>query len=76
MQYQCWGVAGFADRYVRDTQAVEQEAIENANRFTEWLGRRGCMLSGPGRSVDLFAGTAVPGESHRPTNKSRMATFR
>jgi len=41
MQYQRWGVAGFADRYVRDSAAVEQEAIDNANRFMAWLARRG-----------------------------------
>jgi Domain of unknown function (DUF4157) len=36
MQYQRWGVEGFAERYVRDSAAVEQEAIDNANRFTAW----------------------------------------
>jgi hypothetical protein len=36
MQYQRWGVDGFADRYVRDSAAVEQEAIDNANRFAAW----------------------------------------
>jgi hypothetical protein len=36
MQYQRWGVAGFAEHYVRDSAAVEQEAIDNANRFTVW----------------------------------------
>ncbi len=43
MQYQRWGVDGFAARYVRDSQAVEQEAIDNANRFMAWLPRRGLM---------------------------------
>ena len=36
MQYERWGVDGFADRYVRDSAAVEQEAIDNANRFMTW----------------------------------------
>ena len=40
MQYQRWGIDGFADRYVRDNQAVEQEAIDNADRFTAWLPTR------------------------------------
>jgi hypothetical protein len=40
MQYQRWGVGGFADHYVRDSAAVEQEAIDNANRFMAWLPRR------------------------------------
>jgi Domain of unknown function (DUF4157) len=41
MQYQRWGIDGFAERYVRDSHAVEQEAIDNANRFAAWLPRRG-----------------------------------
>jgi uncharacterized protein DUF4157 len=41
MQYQRWGIEGFANRYVRDSRAVEQEAIDNANRFAAWLPRRG-----------------------------------
>ncbi len=41
MQYQRWGIEGFAGRYVRDSNAVEQEAIDNANRFAAWLPRRG-----------------------------------
>jgi hypothetical protein len=41
MQYQRWGVEGFAERYVRDSGAVEREAIDNANRFAAWLPRRG-----------------------------------
>jgi hypothetical protein len=36
MQYQRWGVEGFAERYVRDSAAVEQEATDNANRFVAW----------------------------------------
>ena len=38
MQYQRWGVEGFAERYVRDSAEVEQEAIDNANRFAAWQG--------------------------------------
>ena len=41
MQYQRWGIDGFAERYVRDSSAVEQEAIDNANRFSAWLPRDG-----------------------------------
>ena len=41
MQYQRWGIQGFAERYVRDSAAVEAEAIDNANRFAAWLPRRG-----------------------------------
>jgi hypothetical protein len=36
MQYQRWGIEGFASRYVRDREAVEQEAVANANRFVAW----------------------------------------
>ena len=36
MQYQRWGVDGFAERYVRGSAGVEQEAIDNANRFIAW----------------------------------------
>jgi hypothetical protein len=36
MQYERWGLEGFAERYVRDSSAVEQEAIDNANRFASW----------------------------------------
>jgi hypothetical protein len=38
MQYQRWGIEGFAERYVRDSAVVEQEAIDNANRFIGWRG--------------------------------------
>jgi hypothetical protein len=41
MQFQRWGIDGFADRYVRDSGSVEQEAIDNASRFVAWLPRRG-----------------------------------
>jgi Domain of unknown function (DUF4157) len=47
MQYQRWGVEGFAEHYVRDSSAVEQEAIDNANRFAAWLPRRGLPPVGP-----------------------------
>ncbi|MFO1024032.1 MAG: DUF4157 domain-containing protein [Acetobacteraceae bacterium] len=40
MQYQRWGVHGFAERYVRDTTSVEQEAVDNANRFMAWAAAR------------------------------------
>jgi Domain of unknown function (DUF4157) len=40
MQYQRWGIEGFAARYVRDSQAVEREAIDNANRFMSWQAHR------------------------------------
>jgi Domain of unknown function (DUF4157) len=40
MQYQRWGIEGFADRYVRDSAAVEREAIDNANRFVAWRSGR------------------------------------
>lgn len=36
MQYERWGIDGFADRYVRDSTSVEQEAADNANRFMAW----------------------------------------
>jgi hypothetical protein len=47
MQYQRWGIDGFAERYVRDSNAVEQEAIDNANRFAAWLPRRGLASAPP-----------------------------
>jgi hypothetical protein len=40
MQYQRWGVDGFAASYVRDNAAVEREAIDNADRFVAWQTRR------------------------------------
>jgi hypothetical protein len=40
MQYQRWGIEGFADRYVRDSAAVEREAIDNAKRFAAWRSGR------------------------------------
>ena len=41
MQYQRWGIDGFAERYVRDSAAVEHEAIENATRFSAWRAAHG-----------------------------------
>jgi hypothetical protein len=38
LQYQRWGVEGFAERWLRDRAAVEKEAVDNANRFAAWLG--------------------------------------
>ena len=36
VQYQRWGTDGFASRYVRDREGVEQEARDNAARFQAW----------------------------------------
>jgi hypothetical protein len=36
MQYERWGVDGFATGYLKDYQAVEKEAIDNADRFAKW----------------------------------------
>lgn len=38
MQYQRWGVDGFASHYVADSSSVEQEANDNARRFVRWHG--------------------------------------
>jgi hypothetical protein len=38
MQYQRWGMQGFASHYVADSGGVEQEANDNAERFTQWRG--------------------------------------
>jgi hypothetical protein len=46
MQFQRWGIEGFAEHYVRDSSAVEHEAIDNANRFAAWLPRRGLPPAG------------------------------
>jgi hypothetical protein len=46
MQYQRWGIDGFADRYVHDSASVEQEAIDNANRFAAWLLKEGLEPAG------------------------------
>lgn len=39
MQYQRWGIDGFAAHYVQDSAAVEQEAYGNADRFVIWHER-------------------------------------
>ena len=36
MQYERWGVDGFATRYLRDFDAVEREARDNAKRYASW----------------------------------------
>lgn len=40
LQYQRWGLDGFAYRYITDRASVEKEAVENAERFAKWLGSR------------------------------------
>lgn len=39
LQYQRWGIDGFAEHYVRDHSAVEREAYANADRFAAWRAR-------------------------------------
>jgi hypothetical protein len=36
MQYQRWGIDGFASRYVTDSAGLEREARANAERFLTW----------------------------------------
>ena len=36
MQYERWGVEGFAKRYLQDYDAVEREARDNADRYVNW----------------------------------------
>jgi hypothetical protein len=36
MQYERWGIEGFAKRYLRDYDAVEREARHNADRYVSW----------------------------------------
>jgi hypothetical protein len=36
MQYERWGVDGFARRYLEDPEAVEREARDNAERYVTW----------------------------------------
>jgi hypothetical protein len=36
MQYERWGIDGFAMRYLQDYDAVEQEARANADRYVTW----------------------------------------
>ena len=40
LQYQRWGLDGFASRYVTDRAGVEKEAVDNAERFGKWQGSR------------------------------------
>ncbi len=43
VQFQRWGVDGFADHYVRDRAALEREANDNAARFVAWNNeQKGC----------------------------------
>jgi hypothetical protein len=36
MQYERWGIEGFATRFLQDHNAVEREARENADRYMHW----------------------------------------
>jgi hypothetical protein len=36
MQYERWGIDGFATRYLQDYDAVEREARDNADRYVSW----------------------------------------
>ena len=36
MQYERWGIEGFARRYIEDFAAIEKEARDNADRFARW----------------------------------------
>ena len=36
MQYERWGIDDFAARYLDDSEAVEREARDNADRFVKW----------------------------------------
>jgi hypothetical protein len=36
MQYERWGIDGFARRYLQDYEAVEREARDNADRYVDW----------------------------------------
>jgi len=36
MQYERWGIEGFARRYLQDYEAVEREARDNADRYVDW----------------------------------------
>jgi uncharacterized protein DUF4157 len=46
-QYSRWGVAGFADRYARDRNAIEAEAWEITARYTMWRLQRGGLARSP-----------------------------
>jgi hypothetical protein len=39
MQYQRWGMDGFATHYVQNSSAVEREASDNADRFAAWRAK-------------------------------------
>lgn len=39
MQFQRWGISGFAELYLRDRAALEREATDNADRFVAWQAR-------------------------------------
>jgi hypothetical protein len=39
MQYQRWGMDGFASHYVRESADLEREAYSNADRFADWHAR-------------------------------------
>jgi Domain of unknown function (DUF4157) len=36
MQYERWGIDGFATHYLQDHEAVEREARDNADRYASW----------------------------------------
>jgi hypothetical protein len=36
MQYERWGIDGFAMRYLKDHEEVEREARDNADRYVSW----------------------------------------
>jgi hypothetical protein len=36
MQYERWGIDGFAKQYLMDYEAVEREARDNADRYVTW----------------------------------------
>jgi hypothetical protein len=36
MQYERWGIDGFATRYLADYESVEREARDNADRYVHW----------------------------------------
>jgi hypothetical protein len=36
MQYERWGLEGFAAHYLQDHETLEQEARDNADRFVAW----------------------------------------
>jgi len=36
MQYERWGIEGFARHYIQDSGALEKEARDNADRYVAW----------------------------------------